>query len=175
MALDPGPVYIHETAIVKDPHLLGAGTKIWAYSSVHDGVVMGENCSLGERAYVGRYTRIGSRTRVGEKAHITDHMMIGAGVFIGPMVVFANDKNPVVNNPRYTCDPPIVEDDVSIGVAAVILPGVRLGRGCVVGAGAVVTKDVPPHTTVIGNPARPLVRTHADKPLGGDFPCLQGL
>ena len=168
MAFDPGSVFIHETALVSDPQLLGAGTKIWAYASVHEGVVMGENCSLGERAYVGKYTRVGDRTRMGEKVHITDHMEIGSGVFIAPMTVFANDRNPVVNNPFYKCEPPIVEDDVSIGVAAVILPGVRLGRGCIVGAGAVVTKDVPPYQTWVGNPARPL---HREEPIA----CLQGL
>ena len=169
LAFDPGEGFIHETAIVKDPQLLGAGTKIWAYASVHDGVTMGQNCSLGERAYVGAHTQIGDRTRMGEKVHITDRMQIGSGVFIAPMVCFSNDKRPVVNNPFFKRESPIVEDDVSIGVSAVILPGVRLGRGCIVGAGAVVTRDVPPHVTVVGNPARPLRVEH------DEVPCLQGL
>ena len=170
VGFDSGPPSIHETALVKNPELLGAGTQIWAYASVHAGVVMGQNCSLGERAYVGAYTTIGDRTRMGEKVHITDHMTIGSGVFMAPLVCFSNDKHPVVNNPFFKRDSPVVEDDVSIGIGAVILPGVRLGRGCLVGAGAVVTKDVAPHTTVVGNPARRLRSVEHD-----EVSCLQGL
>jgi acetyltransferase-like isoleucine patch superfamily enzyme len=127
---------------------------IWAFASVHSGVKMGENVSIGEHVYVGVNTVIGEGTRIGQGAHITDHMTIGARVFIAPHTVFANDKKPRVNNPHYKRESPIVEDEVSIGVNATILPGVTLGRGCTVGAGAVVTKDVAPYTTVVGNPAR---------------------
>ena len=170
MGFDPGPPFIHETALVANPELLGDGTKVWAYASIHEGAVLGQNCSLGERAYVGAYTIIGNSTRMGEKVHITDRMTIGSGVFIAPLVCFSNDKHPVVINPFFKRESPIVEDDVSIGVSAVILPGVRLGRGCIVGAGAVVTKDVAPHTTVVGNPARRLRSAEHDEVL-----CLQGL
>jgi acetyltransferase-like isoleucine patch superfamily enzyme len=137
--------------------MLGPGTKIWGGATVHDGVVLGEQCSVGELTYIGRGTKIGDRTRIGAQCHITDHMTIGRGVFIAPMVCFSNDKHPYVNNPFFKRESPIVEDDVSIGVNVTILPGVRLGRGCVVGAGAVVTKDVPPYETWVGNPARRLM------------------
>lgn len=146
------PCKVHPTA------RLGRGTVIWAFSSVHDGVVMGENCSLGERAYIGRNTRIGDRVRIGEKAHITDHMVIENDVFIGPLVSFSNDLHPQVNNPWYKRHAPYVEADVSIGEAATIRAGVRIGRGAVIGQGAVVTHDVPAYETWVGNPARPLRR-----------------
>src|SRR3972149_2898488 len=129
VGFDPGPPFIHETALVANPELLGDGTKVWAYASIHEGAVLGQNCSLGERAYVGAYTIIGNSPRMGEKVHITDRMTIGSGVFIAPLVCFSNDKHPVVINPFFKRESPIVEDDVSIGVSAVILPGVRRPHG----------------------------------------------
>lgn len=134
---------------------LGKDVTIWAFASVHDGVIFGDFVSIGEHTYIGRNATIGSRTRINQGVHITDHMTIGEGVFIGPHVVFSNDRHPIVNNPMYKRECPIVEDDVSIGIGAVILPGVRLGKGCIVGAGSVVTRDVSPFTTVYGNPASP--------------------
>ena len=136
---------------------VGEGTVVWGLARIHEGVTLGDQCSVGELTYIGQGSHIGARTRIGAQVHITDHMEVGQGCFISPMVTFSNDKNPIVNNPLFKRQSPIVEDDVSIGVNATILPGVRLGRGCTVGAGAVVTKDVSPFTTVIGNPARPLI------------------
>lgn len=81
---------------------------------------------------------------------------IGKGVFIGPLVVLTDDKHPKAGY-LYKPQPPILEDECSLGAGAVILPGVRIGRGAMVGAGAVCTQDVPPFTTVIGCPARPSV------------------
>lgn len=129
-------------------------TNVWAFASVHAGVRLGDFVSVGEHTYIGINTIIGHRTRISQGVYITDHMMIGENVFIGPHVVFLNDKHPRANNPNYRRDSPVVEDDVAIGGAAVILPGVRLGQGCVVGAGAVVTHDIPAYATVYGNPAR---------------------
>jgi acetyltransferase-like isoleucine patch superfamily enzyme len=143
---------VHETA------KLGAGTVVWSFAVVCAGVRTGVNCAIGSGVYVGRDAVLGESVRVQDKAHLTDRMVIGDRVFIGPCAVFVNDRHPRVNNPRYRAEPPIVEDDASIGANATILPGVRIGRGAVVGAGAVVTKDVEPYTTVVGNPARVLVR-----------------
>jgi acetyltransferase-like isoleucine patch superfamily enzyme len=75
-------------------------------------------------------------------------------VFVGPSVICTDDKYPRVNNPNYQAAPPVIEDDVNIGAGAVILPGIRLGAGCTIGAGAVVTKDVPAGETWVGVPAR---------------------
>ena len=137
-------------------------TKVWAFATVHAGVRLNEFVSVGEHVYIGEDTTVGEKTRIGQGAHITDHMTIGERVFIGPHAAFSNDKHPYVNNPDYRRESPIVEDDVSIGINATILPGVRLGRGCVVGAGAVVTKDVLPYTTVYGNPAKEARRAVRD-------------
>lgn len=133
-------------------------TKVWAFASVHAGVKLGELVGVGEHTYIGEYATIGECTRISQGVHITDHMVIGARVFIGPHVVFSNDKHPYANNPSFHREPPVVKDDVSIGINATILPGVILGQGCRVGAGAVVTKNVVPYTTVYGNPAKEAVR-----------------
>ena len=149
-----------------DPHAkvhpsvnMGKDTVVWAFASVHAGVVLGDFVSVGEHVYIGEGTFVGNHTRISQGVHITDHMIVGERVFIGPHVVFSNDKYPVANNPSFKRECPLVEDDVSIGINATILPGVRLGQGCTVGAGAVVTRDVSPYTTVYGNPAREA--THA--------------
>jgi acetyltransferase-like isoleucine patch superfamily enzyme len=92
--------------------------------------------------------------RIQHGAFLPNRARIGDRVFIGPNATFTDDRYPEVNNPRYKAEPPIVEDDVAIGAGAVILPGVRIGRGALIGAGAVVTKDVPPSAVVVGNPAR---------------------
>lgn len=137
-------------------------TNVWAFATVHAGVRLGEFVSIGEHTYIGMNTHIGDRTRIGQGAYITDHTTIGDSVFISPRVAFCNDRHPVVNNPAFKRDSPCVDNDVSIGTNATILPGVILGRGCVVGAGAVVTKSVEPYTTVYGNPAKEARRALRD-------------
>ena len=93
---------------------------------------------------------IGNNCKVQAFAFIPTGVTIGNNVFIGPRVTFTNDKHPPSGNWSAT----IVEDEVVIGAGAVILPGLTLGKGCVVGAGAVVIKDVLPYATVVGNPAK---------------------
>lgn len=141
---------VHPTARV------GLGAAVWGLARIHDGVVLGEHTSVGEMTYVGRGAKIGDHTRIGAQCYIVDHVTIGERCFIAPMVTFTNDRHPVVNNPCFKRESPVLEDDVSIGANATILPGVTLHRGCTVGAGSVVTKDVPAYTTVAGNPARRL-------------------
>ncbi len=150
---------VDERAKVHPTVVIGNSTAVWAFASVHDGVVLGRAVGVGEHTYIGRNTRIGDGTRISQGCHITDNMVVGERCFFGPHVVFSNDKHPRANNPHYKRESPIVEDDVSIGINATILPGVRLGRGCTVGAGAVVIKDVKPFSVVVGNPAKELRKT----------------
>lgn len=145
---------IHRLALVDESVKVGKDVAIWAFASVHAGVKLGDFVSIGEHVYIGSDTTIGERTRVSQGVHITDHMKIGSNVFIGPGVIFTNDKHPRANNPDYKRESPEVQNDVSIGAGAIILPGVILGEGCIVGAGAVVTRNVAPHIIVYGNPAR---------------------
>ena len=157
-AKSPQPPFVHRLALVDPSVRLGAGVAVWAFASVHADVTLGDHVGVGEHAYVGIGTVVGEGTRIGSNTHVTDHMVVGSRCFLGAHAIFCNDRYPIANNPRYRRESPVVEDDVSVGVNATILPGVRLGRGCRVGAGAVVTRDVPSHVTVVGNPARRLVK-----------------
>lgn len=115
--------------------------------SLPDSVRIGGFCDIGE-------PNIGHHCNIQCHVSIPPGWIIGNRVFIGPGVRFANDKHPKANNPDFKPEGGIVEDDVAIGMGALILPGIMIGQGATVGAGAVVTENVPPHSTVIGNPAR---------------------
>jgi UDP-2-acetamido-3-amino-2,3-dideoxy-glucuronate N-acetyltransferase len=152
-------VVVHPKAHLGDAVVLGAGTKIWQFASIMSGARLGAQCAAGPCSFVGINARLGNAVRIQHAAHLTDHIVVGDRVFVGNGVMTTNDRHPIVNNPGFRREPPVIEDDVSIGAGAVILAGVRLGQGCVIGAGAVVTKSVPPFETWVGNPARRLVRT----------------
>lgn len=142
--------------IIADVHpsvKMGKNTFVWSFAVICEGVEIGNNCVVGSAVYIGRDTKIGNGVRIGDKAHVTDHMVIEDNVFIAPMAIMMNDKYPIVNNPGFKrCDPHL-EEGCSLGCASVILPGVRIGQNSMIGAGAVVTKDVPTGATVIGIPA----------------------
>jgi UDP-2-acetamido-3-amino-2,3-dideoxy-glucuronate N-acetyltransferase len=154
MATVNGPAAIHPTAQIHETCV------VWPFANVCAGVRMGPHGAIGSTVYIGANTVLGEGVRINGGAHITDHMTIGDRVFIGPNVTFVNDRHPKALNPGYKRESPVVEDFVSIGGGATILPGVRLGAGCVIGAGAVVTKDVPPGETWVGNPAREIRRAY---------------
>lgn len=114
---------------------IGAGTKVDAFVYIEENVVIGENCTI--RPFV----------------FIPTGVRIEDGVFVGPSVTFTNDRYPSVSG-DWTLEETCIEEGVGIGAGATILPGVTIGQDAIVGAGAVVTDDVPPNTTVAGNPAR---------------------
>jgi len=103
--------------------------------------------------YIEEGVEIGKNCKIRPFVFIPSGVKIGDDVFIGPGVIFTNDKYPKARG-EWKLRETIVEDDVSIGAGAVVLPGVRIGRGAMVGAGAVVTKDVPSNAVVVGNPAK---------------------
>jgi acetyltransferase-like isoleucine patch superfamily enzyme len=144
--------------IMADVHpsvTIGENSFVWSFAVICRDVVIGDNCVVGSGVYIGKGCKIGNNVRIQDKAHITDRMIIEDDVFIGPCAVTMNDKYPVVNNPEYVAFPPYFEKGCSIGSNATILPGVRIGAYAIVGAGAVVTKDVPAYIVVFGVPAIP--------------------
>ena len=113
--------------------------------------VIGDNCTIHSHVWIGDKVSIGNRCKIQAYTFIPTGVRIGNNVFVGPRVTFTNDRHPPSGG---DWSPTIILDNVVIGAGAVILPGITLGVGCFIGAGAVVTKSVPAGTTVCGNPAK---------------------
>ena len=134
----------------------GEDCEVWSFAVICAGVTMGNRCVVGSKAYIGKGATLGDDVHIQDGAHLTEGITVGHRVFFGAGVLTTDDKYPRVNNPAYTKQPPIIDDDVAIGAGAVILPCVHLYRGCTVGAGAVVVQDVDEEAVMVGNPARKL-------------------
>lgn len=135
---------------------IGKGTKIWhpETSNIY-GCKIGKDCNIGTLVEIRKDVIIGDRCKIQAFVFIPEGICIGNNVFIGPHVCFTNDKYPSATNYGKFMKT-IVEDGANIGANATILCGIKIGRGATIGAGAVVTKDVPAWTTVVGNPAKEL-------------------
>jgi len=153
---------IHPTAIVETADI-GAGTRIWAYTHILAGAKIGANCNIGDHVFIEGGVVVGDGVTVKNGVALWEGVVLEDGVFIGPNAVFANDRYP--RSPRGSAagtrydnkewlEETVVETGASIGANATVLCGVRIGKYALVGAGAVVTGDVPPHALVIGSPAR---------------------
>jgi len=153
---------IHKTAIVEKDVSLGKGTRIWHFVHIRKGVRIGKNGNIGKDVYIDTNVKIGDNCKIQNFASLYQGLTIGNDVFIAPHVCFTNDIYPrsrIWSNKKIVKT--IVEDGASIGANSTIIAGVHIGRYAMVGAGSVVTKDVPDHVLVIGNPAR--VVGHVDK------------
>jgi UDP-2-acetamido-3-amino-2,3-dideoxy-glucuronate N-acetyltransferase len=131
-------------------------TKVWHYANIYPTAAIGENCSIGSFAEIGNNVRIGNGVRIGAFAYIPEGVTIEDGAFIAPHVVFTNDKRPP--SPKEVWLPTLVKRGASIGSNSTIICGVTIGEKAMVGAGSVVTRDVPAGALVYGNPARPADR-----------------
>ena len=147
-----GP-FIHRLADVQT-NAIGDGTRIWQFAVVLKGARIGRNCNVCANTFIEGDVVVGDNVAVKCGVQLWDGVRIGNNVTLGPNATFTNDRRPDRTKKEWTCLETIVEDEVTIGANATILPGLRLGKGCFVGAGSVVTKDVPPGVTVVGNPAR---------------------
>lgn len=155
-------VRIHPTAEVSPHAQIGEGTSIWHHCQVREGARIGRECILGKNVYVDFDVSIGDRVKIQNNCSVYHGATLEDGVFLGPHVVITNDLYPRAINPDGTLKG---NDDwevgkvhicygAAIGARSVILPGVTIGRFAMVGAGAVVTRNVPPHGLVVGVPAR---------------------
>ncbi len=146
---------IHPTAQIDKTAKIGQGTKIWAFVQVMENAEIGKNCNLGNGAYIDRNVKIGSNVKVHNKACIYDGVIVEDDAFIGPHVVCTNDKNPRHDLTRNLKGISWrIKQGASIGAGAIILPDINIGRYALIGAGSVVTKDIPDHALAFGNPAR---------------------
>ena len=148
-------VFIHESAYVDEGAQIGNGTRIWHFCHVNKGAVIGERCSLGQNVVVMNDVRIGNNVKVQNNVSIYDAVELEDDVFCGPSMVFTNVINPRSHVPRKDeYRRTRVRRGASIGANATIVCGVTLGEYSFVGAGAVVTNDVPPYALVVGVPGR---------------------
>jgi acetyltransferase-like isoleucine patch superfamily enzyme len=129
---------------------LGKNVKIWHFAYVGDNTIIGDNVMIGSLAHIDYAVKIGNNTRIEGSVYIPPLTVIGNDVFIAPGATFTNDPYPM--SPKMIGV--TVEDGAIVAARAVIKPGITIGKNAVVGMGAVVTKDVPPETVVIGNPAK---------------------
>ncbi len=146
-------IYIHETANVSKDAKIGSGTKIWINSQVREGVEIGENCIISKDTYIDAQVKIGNRCKIQNGVSVYQGVSIEDNVFVGPNVCFTNDKVPRAFDPEWKITPTIVKNGVSIGANATIVCGITIGEYAMIAAGSVVTKDVEPHSLVMGNPA----------------------
>jgi UDP-2-acetamido-3-amino-2,3-dideoxy-glucuronate N-acetyltransferase len=144
---------VHPTAIVESTNI-GAETRIWQWVHVMPGAEIGARCSIGQGCFIGA-VRIGDGCRIQNNVSLFDGVTLDDDVFLGPSCVFTNVKHPRAHVSRKTAFAPTrVGTGATIGANATIVCGVMIGPYAMIGAGAVITKDVPPYAIVVGTPAR---------------------
>lgn len=153
---------VHPTAEVAPTATVGVGTQVWNEAQIRPGAQVGSRCVLGKGVYVDVDVVIGDRVKLENRVSVFKGARIASGVFIGPHTCLLNDKRPraitlsgeLKGPDDWVVSGVTVDEGASIGGGCTVLPGVKVGRFALVGAGAVVTRDVPAHGLVIGNPAR---------------------
>jgi UDP-2-acetamido-3-amino-2,3-dideoxy-glucuronate N-acetyltransferase len=154
--------FIHPSANVDPRAIVGEGSRLWINVQVRENVSIGRDCIVSKDVYIDCNVVIGDRCKVQNSVSIYNGVTVGDDVFIGPNAAFTNDKVPRAFNADWTITPTRVENGASIGANATIVCGITIGEYAMVAAGSVVTKDVPPYTLVMGNPARAYARIDRD-------------
>jgi len=154
--------YVHPTAEVSNKATIGSKSRIWHQVQIREGATIGRECIVSKGVYVDFDVVIGDNCKLQNGVYVYHGATVEDGVFLGPGVMVLNDKNPRAISPQgqlksdadWQVSPVTISKGAGVGGGAVILPGVNIGRWAIVGAGAVVTKDVPDYGLVYGNPAR---------------------
>lgn len=166
-------VFIHESAYVDEPCEVGSGTRIWHFSHILEGCVIGRDCVIGQNVMIGPVVRIGHRCKIQNNVSLYKGVELEDGVFCGPSCVFTNVSNPRAKIERKEeFRETLVKRGATIGANATIICGRTLGEYCFIGAGAVITKDVPAYALMAGVPARRIGwMSRAGSRLGADLVC----
>ncbi len=147
-------VFIHPLAVVDDGANIGDGTKIWHFAHVRGSAKIGKNCNIGKDVYIDADVVIGNNVKIQNGVSVYHGVTIDDDVFCGPHMTFTNDMYPRAFGDNWEVFKTHVKRGASIGAHATIVCDTTLGEYCMIGSGAVVTKDVPTHGLVVGNPAR---------------------
>ncbi len=153
----PKDYFRHESSYIDKNVIIGKNTKIWHFSHVQSGAVIGENCSLGQNVNIGNNVKIGNHVKIQNNVTIYEGVELEDYVFCGPSIVFTNIKLPRSEFPQKGTEfysKTLVKKSASIGANATIVCGITIGEYALIGAGAVVTKDVPSFSLVFGNPGK---------------------
>lgn len=179
MAAGPNPdgVYIHPQALCESASV-GRGTRVWAFAHILPRAVVGADCNVCDHVFIENDVIVGDRVTIKSGVQLWDGLRVADDVFIGPNATFSNDKYPRSKQHQATVTATHIDRGASIGAGAVVLPGVRIGARAMVGAGTIVTRDVPARSVVSGNPARivgyvdtPRIETAAPRP-AADAPSV---
>ena len=147
--------FVHESSYVDEGAEIGEGTKIWHFTHIMSGAKVGKKCSIGQNVNIGGKAIIGNGVKIQNNVSLYDDVVIEDDVFCGPSCVFTNVINPrAFIERKHEYKQTLIKKGASIGANATIVCGVTVGEYALIGAGSVVTKDVPPYALVYGNPAR---------------------
>ena len=178
--MNTSPAFIHPKALVDDGVVVGNGSRVWAFAHLVRGAVIGEDCNICDHTFVEGMVQLGNRVTVKCGVYLWNGVMAEDDVFIGPAAAFTNDLRP--RSKQYPAEllQTLLKQGCSVGANATILPGLQIGRWALVGAGAVVTRSVPDHALVIGNPARFVgwlcrCGERLSSPVSGTLHCKCGL
>jgi len=147
--------FAHETAVIDNDCQIGEGTKIWHFSHIMPNCIIGQHCSIGQNVVISPEVRIGNRVKIQNNVSVYTGVTCEDDVFLGPSAVFTNVINPrsaIIRKEEYK--PTLVQKGATIGANATIVCGITIGSYAFIGAGAVVTKNIPDYALVVGNPAR---------------------
>jgi UDP-2-acetamido-3-amino-2,3-dideoxy-glucuronate N-acetyltransferase len=163
---DARSYFQHPNALVESSSI-GEGTRVWAFAHILPGAVIGRDCNVCDHVFIENDVVVGDRVTIKSGVQLWDGVTLEDDVFVGPNATFTNDPFPRSKRYPTRFERTVVRQGASIGANATLLPGVEIGHAAMVGAGAVVTRDVPPGVVVAGNPARIRTRAGDDAPTGG--------
>lgn len=148
--------FVHKSSYIDENVIIGKNTKIWHFCHIQSGAIIGQKCTLGQNVNISSNVIVGDNVKIQNNVSVYEGVEIGNGVFLGPSCVFTNDLTPRALYPKGHDNfiKTKICDGASIGANATIVCGITIGEYAMIGAGTVVTKDVPSYALVVGNPAK---------------------
>jgi len=150
-------IFIHKSSFVDQNVIIGSNTKIWHFSHLQSGSVIGTDCTIGQNVNIANNVKIGNHVKIQNNVSVYEGVELEDFVFCGPSMVFTNVKNPRSEFPQRGNEfykKTLVKKSASIGANVTIVCGIKIGEYAMIGAGSVVTKDVPKHALILGNPGK---------------------